>query len=50
MDIDRMAFHNEFDVIFSNAALHWVKDHEKLLKNAYTALQPKRRIKVYAVK
>ncbi|HHV63578.1 MAG TPA: class I SAM-dependent methyltransferase [Peptococcaceae bacterium] len=28
---------NKFDV--SNAALHWVKDHEKLLQNCYRALK-----------
>lgn len=39
MDISEMDFDNEFDVIFSNAALHWVKDHDKLLKNTYTALK-----------
>ena len=39
MDINEMDFYNEFDVIFSNAALHWVKDHNKLLKNTYTALK-----------
>lgn len=40
MDINDMSFPNEFDVIFSNAALQWVKDHKKLLKNSYTALKP----------
>jgi len=30
MDINRMDFKNEFDLIFSNAALHWVKDHKRL--------------------
>lgn len=39
MDINEMAFENEFDVIFSNAALHWVKDHKRLLKNAHKALK-----------
>lgn len=39
MDINRLDFENEFDVIFSNAALHWVKDHGKLLKNCYSALK-----------
>lgn len=39
MDINEMDFDSEFDVIFSNAALHWVKDHNKLLKNTYTALK-----------
>ena len=36
MDINEMDFDNEFDVIFSN---DWVKDHNKLLKNTYTALK-----------
>lgn len=40
MDINEMDFDNEFDVLFSNAALHWVKDHNKLLKNTYAALKP----------
>lgn len=39
MDIDNMAFENEFDFIFSNAALHWIKDHKKLIKNCYKALR-----------
>lgn len=39
MDINEMDFDSDFDVIFSNAALHWVKDHNKLLKNTYTALK-----------
>ena len=38
MDINNLLFSNEFDVIFSNAALHWVKDHNMLLHNSYTAL------------
>lgn len=40
MDINEINFSNEFDIIFSNAALHWVKDHKRLLKNAYGALKP----------
>jgi len=38
-DINDIAFTNEFDLIFSNAALHWVKDHHKLYRNCYTALK-----------
>lgn len=41
MDIDQIDFHNKFDVIYSNAALHWVKNHERLLKNTLAALKPK---------
>lgn len=40
LDIDDLNFKEEFDLIFSNAALHWVKDHYKLLPNCYTALKP----------
>lgn len=40
MDINSIDFNNEFDVIFSNAALHWIIDHRMLLKNAFRALKP----------
>jgi trans-aconitate 2-methyltransferase len=39
-DIDDLDFHQGFDVIFSNAALHWVKDHDRLLRNVHEALRP----------
>lgn len=39
MDINNLHFVNEFNIIFSNAALHWVKDHNRLLKNSYAALK-----------
>lgn len=39
LDINAIDFESEFDVIFSNATLHWVKDHGKLLKNVYKALK-----------
>ncbi len=39
MDINTMNFEAEFDIIYSNAALHWVKDHPLLLKNAFRALK-----------
>jgi len=39
MDINDMDFHEEFDVIFSNAALHWIKDHNELLANARKSLR-----------
>ncbi len=38
-NINTLQFHNEFDLIFSNAALHWVKDHQTLLNNAFQALK-----------
>lgn len=40
MDINAMNFREEFDVIFSNAALHWILDHRRLLRAAYCALKP----------
>lgn len=39
MDINRIDFENEFDVIFSNAALHWVRNHRRLLRAAHRALK-----------
>ncbi len=38
-DINEINYINEFDFIFSNATLHWVKDHTKLLKNIFQALK-----------
>lgn len=31
----------KFDVIFSNAVLHWILDHQKVFKNFYDLLSPK---------
>ena len=45
MDIDDLDFTDEFDVIFSNATLHWVKDHQKLLSNVHRALRPGGRVR-----
>lgn len=39
LDIVSMDFQSEFDVVFSNAALHWVKDHSKLLANVPRSLK-----------
>jgi trans-aconitate methyltransferase len=33
MDINELELPDKFDVIFSNATLHWVKDHRRLWKN-----------------
>jgi trans-aconitate 2-methyltransferase len=38
MDARKIKFARPFDVIFSNAALHWVDDHEKILRGAAAAL------------
>jgi len=39
MDINKMDFADEFDVVFSNATLHWILDHDLLLKNVCRALR-----------
>lgn len=39
MDINNLDFSDEFDIIYSNAALHWVKDHPRLLHNSYAVLK-----------
>jgi trans-aconitate 2-methyltransferase len=39
-DINGLDFENEFDIVFSNATLHWIKDHNALLGNVYRALNP----------
>ncbi len=38
-NIDDLDFKSEFDIVFSNAALHWVKDHRLLLINTFAALR-----------
>jgi trans-aconitate methyltransferase len=35
-----MDFQDEFDVVVSNSALHWIKDQEPALKNVHAALKP----------
>jgi len=40
LDIEDLDFTNEFDLVFSNATLHWVKDHHRLLRNVHRALRP----------
>ena len=39
MDINTINFEDEFDVIFSNATLHWIKDYMLLLANVYKSLK-----------
>ncbi|MDI6794228.1 MAG: methyltransferase domain-containing protein [bacterium] len=38
-DINDLDFVERFDIVFSNATLHWVKDHKRLLQNVYRALR-----------
>lgn len=37
---EEMRFSNEFDAIFSNAALHWMKSPERVVRNIARALRP----------
>ena len=39
-DIGEFAAEGEYDLIFSNAALHWLQDHEALLARLTAALKP----------
>jgi trans-aconitate methyltransferase len=43
-DARSLPFENEFDVVFSNATLHWVKDHAPVLAGIKRALVPGGRI------
>lgn len=38
LDIDNLDYEDQFDVVISNATLHWIKDHRRLLRNVYKAL------------
>jgi trans-aconitate 2-methyltransferase len=39
-DASRLTFRDEFDVVFSNAALHWIIDHGPVLRGIAAALKP----------
>ena len=39
-----MKFENEFDLVFSNSALHWVKEQQMVLKLVYDSLRDSGRI------
>lgn len=40
IDASKLEFNEEFDIVFSNAVLHWVKDHRPVLAGIYRALKP----------
>jgi len=40
MDARKIQFDRRFDLVFSNAALHWVDDHEAILRGAAAVLKP----------
>src|ERR1700733_7573694 len=37
---EALPFEGEFDAVFSNAALHWMNDHDAVLRGVYRALKP----------
>jgi len=39
LDISEVAYEARFDLIFSNATLHWVRDHRNLLGRVFAALR-----------
>ena len=39
LDINDLDFVEQFDVVFSNATLHWVKNHRRLLRNVRRSLR-----------
>jgi len=40
IDAEHLPFDREFDAVFSNAALHWVRDHDAMLAGVHRALKP----------
>jgi trans-aconitate methyltransferase len=40
MDAQALTFHDEFDAIFSNAAMHWMKRPDDVIAGAWRALKP----------
>ena len=40
IDGQALRFHGEFDAVFSNAALHWMKQPEKVVDGVWRALKP----------
>ncbi len=45
-DAQHLNFKGQFDIVFSNAALHWILDHRPVLAGIYQALKPKGRVLV----
>ncbi len=40
MSGEKLTFNDEFDAVFSNAALHWMTDYNSVLKGVHSALKP----------
>ena len=43
MDGEKLSFHGEFDAVFSNAALHWMRNPEAVISGVWRALRTKGR-------
>ena len=43
MSASDMGFEKEFDAVFSNAALHWMQDADRVVRNIARALRPQGR-------
>ena len=43
-DARALPFQNEFDVVFSNAALHWIREHSPVLEGVRNALKSSGRV------
>ncbi len=44
MDARNLTFREEFDIVFSNAALHWIVDQKPVLEGVRRSLKPKGRL------
>jgi trans-aconitate methyltransferase len=44
LDAHDLDFYEKFDVVFSNAVLHWIEDHESILTRLYQSLKPHGRV------
>ncbi|PYP89105.1 MAG: methyltransferase type 11 [Candidatus Angelobacter sp. Gp1-AA117] len=40
LDLLELSAEQEFDIIFSTAVFHWIKDHDRLFRNLFHALRP----------
>ena len=40
MDASNLSFEECFDIVFSNAALHWVKNHKPVVEGLFKSLKP----------
>ncbi len=46
MDARKIKFDRQFDLVFSNAALHWVDDHRAILRGMSAVLKPGGRLAI----